>query len=279
MAEIGIPFPDIDPIAFSIGNFLHIRWYALAYLTGFLGGWKYALHLTNIYTHKAPSRDDIDNLLPWLVLGVVLGGRLGYVVFYNLPYYLDNPLSIPLIWEGGMSFHGGFLGVMTAIFCFTKYHKFSFLRLCDIIACVAPIGLFFGRIANFINAELYGRVTTVSWGVVFPNGGVLPRHPSQFYEALLEGFCLLLIMGVLVRNENIRKRSGVLSGTFVLGYGISRFIVEFFREPDLHLGLFYDFFSRGQLLSLPMIFVGLVLIFYSWQKYEANKNKQIISAP
>ncbi len=265
----GIPFPDISPIAFSLGP-LQIRWYALAYLAGFVLGWQYALKLVRHDPGRRPNAEDIDEILPWLVLGVILGGRLGYVLFYNLEYYLENPLHIPFVWEGGMSFHGGFLGVVVAIMAYARRHKFQVLALSDVISSVVPIGLFFGRIANFINGELFGRVTEVSWGVVFPQGGSLPRHPSQLYEAFLEGICLFIALFIAGRYPGVRQRPGTLSGIFLVGYGLSRFIVEFFREPDAQIGYLLGVFSMGQLLSFPMILLGVGIVYCS-QKLTLKK--------
>ena len=196
------------------------------------------------------------------MLGVILGGRIGYVLFYNLGYYIDNPLHIPFVWEGGMSFHGGLLGVVTVIVAYSLRHGFSPLRLGDIISCVVPIGLFFGRIANFINGELFGRVTTAPWGVIFPYGGSLPRHPSQFYEAFLEGIVLGCVLYFAALRPSIRNKPGSLFGLFLTGYGLCRFIVEFYREPDPQIGLLLGYFSMGQILSLPMILLGLAIVYY-----------------
>jgi phosphatidylglycerol:prolipoprotein diacylglycerol transferase len=259
----GIPFPNIDPIALHLGATLGIRWYALAYLTGFLGGWFYAGHLSDLDRDRRPNREDIDNILPLLVLGVILGGRLGYVLFYNFSYYMEHPLNIPFIWEGGMSFHGGLLGVVAVCVFYARRHKFSPLALGDILATVAPIGLFFGRIANFINGELFGRITTVSWAVLFPSGGGLPRHPSQLYEAFLEGLCLFVALFFAARNPNIRRATGTLFGMFLAGYGACRFAVEQYREPDPQIGLIFQYFSLGQLLSLPLFLAGTFLIFHA----------------
>jgi phosphatidylglycerol:prolipoprotein diacylglycerol transferase len=258
----GIPFPDIDPIAIHFTETVGIRWYALSYLAGILGGWFYACYLADLGRgrRRYPSREDIDTILPLLVLGIILGGRLGYVLFYNLDYYLQNPLDILFVWEGGMSFHGGLLGVITVCALYARKHKFPLLALGDILATVTPIGLFFGRIANFINGELFGRVTTVPWAVLFPYGGGLPRHPSQLYESFLEGVCLFAVLFLAARRPDIRRSTGCLSGIFITGYGISRFIVEFYREPDMQIGLILGYFSLGQLLSLPMIFAGVLLI-------------------
>jgi len=259
----GMPFPDIDPIALHLTETFGIRWYALSYLAGFLGGWFYGGYLADLDRDRRPNREDIDNILPWLVIGIILGGRIGYVLFYNPAYYLQNPLTIPFIWEGGMSFHGGLLGVIAACIIYARKHKFSPLAVGDILATVAPIGLFFGRIANFINGELFGRVTTVPWAVTFPYGGGLPRHPSQLYESLLEGLCLFIVLFLAARQPDIRRATGLLSGIFITGYGISRFIVEFYREPDMQIGLLLEYFSLGQILSLPMIFAGIFLICYA----------------
>lgn len=265
----GIPFPDIDPVALSIGPLL-IRWYALAYLAGFLGGWYYAGRLADMDPDRRPNRDDIDNILPWMVVGVILGGRIGYVLFYNIGEYIADPLSILKIWEGGMSFHGGLLGVVAVILGFSRYHKINPLAMGDIVATVVPIGLFFGRIANFINGELFGRVTSVPWAVSFPQDG-MPRHPSQLYEAVLEGIVLFVILWLLAKRADIRRMPGVLLGVLLVGYGIARFIVEYFREPDPQLGLFLDYFSMGQLLCLPMILAGGLVIRYA--RYAAQEKR------
>ncbi|MBI3440273.1 MAG: prolipoprotein diacylglyceryl transferase [Proteobacteria bacterium] len=262
---IGLPFPDIDPIAIHFGATFGIRWYALSYLAGLLGGWYYAANLADLDRDRRPNREDIDNVLPLVVLGIILGGRIGYVLFYNFDYYAHNPLEIPFLWRGGMSFHGGLLGVLLVCAIYARRHRFSLLALGDILATVAPIGLFFGRIANFVNGELFGRVTTVPWAVTFPYGGGLPRHPSQIYEALLEGLGLFLILFLAAGRPDIRRSTGMLSGIFITGYGLSRFIVEFYREPDIQIGLLLQYFSLGQFLSLPMIFAGIFLINYARQ--------------
>ena len=263
----GIPFPEIDPVAISLGP-IQIRWYALAYLAGFVGGWLYGGYLADRDHDKRPNRQDIDDLLPWVVLGVILGGRLGYVLFYNFDYYLANPVNIPFVWEGGMSFHGGLVGVVAVLALFARKRGFSALALGDIIACVVPIGLFFGRIANFINGELFGRITTAPWGVQFPYGGGLPRHPSQLYEAFLEGIVLFAVLYLLSRKAHIRRKPGILLGVFCLGYGLSRFVVEFYREPDPQIGLIADYFSMGQILSLPMMLIGLFVIHYARKRSD-----------
>ncbi len=258
---MALPFPEIDPVALSLGPF-QIRWYALAYLAGFIGGWKYAIWLANQAPGRRPNAVDADNILPWMVLGVILGGRLGYVLFYNLGYYIDNPLQIPVIWEGGMSFHGGLLGVAVVCIAYARFYKFSALALGDLIATVVPIGLFFGRLANFINGELFGRVTNVPWAVYFPYGGGLPRHPSQLYEAFLEGIVLFFVLLWCWRQPKIRQAPGMIFGIFTIGYALSRFVVEFFREPDPQIGLIMQYFTMGQILCLPMMVAGGLLIAY-----------------
>ncbi|HET8729329.1 MAG TPA: prolipoprotein diacylglyceryl transferase [Alphaproteobacteria bacterium] len=254
----GIPFPAIDPVAFEIGPFV-VRWYALAYLAGFIGGWRYCIHLARV-APVGPTPQDMDDFLTWAVIGTILGGRLGYVLFYNLPFYLENPLEALKVWHGGMSFHGGLLGVILAMILFALRRGFSPFAIGDIVAAAAPIGLFFGRLANFVNGELYGRATDLPWGVVFPHGGPLPRHPSQLYEAVLEGLVLFILLLVLAHRQALRRRPGIVGGVFLIGYGVSRFLVEFVREPDAHLGFLWLGATMGQLLSLPMIAVGLAFV-------------------
>jgi phosphatidylglycerol:prolipoprotein diacylglycerol transferase len=217
-----------------------------------------------------PNAADIDDFLPWVIIGVILGGRFGYVLFYYPSYFIANPLDAFKIWEGGMSFHGGTLGVIAAMVGFSVLRKISLLRLADLIAVCAPIGLFFGRIANFINGELYGRVTESAWGIVFPRAGELPRHPSQLYEAALEGAALFVVLFFLARMPAVRDRRGMLAGVFLIGYGAFRAFIEFFREPDKHIGLIGEFISMGQVLSLPMIVAGLVLIFIANKGFKTR---------
>ncbi|MEM9469222.1 MAG: prolipoprotein diacylglyceryl transferase [Pseudomonadota bacterium] len=258
-------FPNIDPIAFSIGP-LVIRWYALAYLAGFLLGWKYALYLVGLSSNARPNREDIDNFIPFAVLGVILGGRLGYVLFYQFDTYFDDPLTVLKVWQGGMSFHGGVLGVIAAIIGFGIVQKINLLRLSDVVCTAAPIGLFLGRCANFINSELFGRVTDKPWGMVFPYGGDQPRHPSQLYEAMLEGVVLFAVLFVMAKKSWIRTHPGILTGVFLGGYALARFIVEFYREPDFHLGFIVAEISMGQILSIPMFAFGLCVFFYALSK-------------
>jgi phosphatidylglycerol:prolipoprotein diacylglycerol transferase len=254
----GIPFPAIDPVLIEIGPFA-IRWYALAYLVGFVAGWKYTVHLVRTVP-VGPTPRDMDDFLTWAVVGTILGGRLGYVLFYNSSFYLAHPLEALRIWEGGMSFHGGLLGVILAMILFARRRGFSPFAIGDVVAAAAPIGLFLGRLANFVNGELFGRVTDVPWAVIFPRGGDLPRHPSQIYEALLEGLVLFLVLFVLARRTELRRRPGIVGGAFLIGYGLCRFAVEFFREPDAQLGFLWLGATMGQLLSLPMIAVGISFV-------------------
>ena len=254
-----IVFPDIDPVAISIGP-LMMRWYAIAYIAGLLIGWYYARRLTRrppgLVTERA-----VDDFLLWATLGVILGGRFGYVLFYKPGYYLQNPLEVLFIWQGGMSFHGGLLGVAVAIALFARSIKVPVFALSDIVAAAAPIGLFFGRIANFINAELYGRPSDLPWAVLFP-GETLPRHPSQLYEAALEGLLLFLVLFVLTRRGAL-ERHGLLTGVFLIGYALARAAVELVREPDAHLGHLIAGATMGQLLSLPMLLFGIAILAWS----------------
>ncbi len=258
---MALTFPNIDPVAIELGP-LQIHWYALAYMAGFLLAWAYGNYLVKKYPHShGPDKDAISDFMTWAILGVLLGGRLGYVIFYNASYYLHNPLEIIQIWDGGMAFHGGVIGLVTAITLFSLKRKINLFRLADITACAAPMGFFFGRIANFVNGELYGRPSDVPWAIVFPRGGEEPRHPSQLYEGLLEGVVLFSILFVLIRFEKIREKPGLLSVVFLIGYASFRFIIEFFRQPDSQLGFVFLSFSMGQILSTAMILGGLFLLF------------------
>lgn len=253
-----LTFPIIDPVAIEIGPIV-IRWYALAYIAGLLLGWRCCVMLTR----RAPvfmTSEKLDDLLLYATLGVILGGRLGYVLFYKPAFFAANPLEILMVWHGGMSFHGGFLGVVVAAFIFARRHDIPALLLADLLAVAAPIGLFFGRIANFINGELFGRPSDVSWAIVFPHGGPLPRHPSQLYEAGLEGVVLFAILALAALATRARLRPGLLLGVFLIGYGAARSFVEVYREPDAHLGFILGPITMGQILSTPMILVGLVAL-------------------
>ncbi len=253
-----IPFPSIDPVLISFGP-LAIRWYSLAYIVGLLLGWWQMRRLVGRRPEVA-DKAQVDDFLIWATLAVVLGGRLGYVLFYNAAYYLDNPLSAFAVWQGGMSFHGGLVGVIVATIIFCRRRGIDLLGFSDRVACVAPIGLFFGRLANFINGELFGRVADVPWAMVFPRGGPAPRHPSQIYEALLEGALLYLVLGWLAKNEEIRRRTGLLTGIFMVGYGAARTVAELFRQPDTHLGFLSFGTTMGQWLSVPLLAFGAYLI-------------------
>ncbi|MBC6444247.1 MAG: prolipoprotein diacylglyceryl transferase [Alphaproteobacteria bacterium GM202ARS2] len=253
-------WPNWDPVALSIGP-LMVRWYGLAYLAGFLLGWLYAVHLVKRYALSITRASIDDVFLLWIVLGVIIGGRLGYVIFYNLPYYLDDVRRILYIWQGGMAFHGGMIGAVVAAWLFCRKYRLSFLTMLDILAMVAPIGLFFGRLANFVNGELYGRVSDVAWAVIFPHAGIVPRHPSQLYEAVGEGIVLWLFLWSLTfvgdrKQGGLLQRPGMIASAFLMGYGVVRFLVEFVREPDAHLGLFLGWVTMGQLLSAAMIIAG-----------------------
>jgi phosphatidylglycerol---prolipoprotein diacylglyceryl transferase len=254
---------EFDPVAFSIGP-LVVRWYALAYMGGLFLGWLYARHLAAQVplwgSQKRPTGEDLDDLLVYAALGVVLGGRLGFVLFYNFEYYLSNPLEIVQVWKGGMAFHGGLFGAALAVFLLAKARGLNPFALMDVAACVAPIGLLLGRLANFINGELWGRPTDVPWAVIFPHAGPEPRHPSQLYEAGLEGVLLLVLLAILVRRVGFH-RPGLLAGIFGIGYALARSSVEFFREPDRQLGyLTGGWVTMGMVLSLPLLIAGLALV-------------------
>jgi phosphatidylglycerol:prolipoprotein diacylglycerol transferase len=250
-----IAFPNIDPVALRLGPFA-VRWYGLAYLVAFLASW-YILKVLDERWSLGLGPDGRVTTIFAAVIGVIVGGRLGYVLFYNLPMYLAHPILIPQIWDGGMSFHGGLAGIMLAGAWVSHHYKVPYLRLCDVGAVGAPVGFFFGRIANFINGELWGRVTTAPWGVVFPGAGPLPRHPSQLYEAFLEGLVIFVVMLVLVRK---RRPDGFLIGWMLTLYGVFRIFVEFFREPDIQIGFLPGGITMGQLLSVPVLIVGVWLI-------------------
>lgn len=250
-------FPLINPIAFHIGP-LAIHWYGLAYVVGILGWWQYSLWLTKKF--PLVDRKTVDDYLAWAVIGVILGGRLGYVLFYKPQKYLAYPLEIFQVWEGGMAFHGGLLGVVIATALYTRRRKIAFLSFTDLACCGVPIGLFFGRVANFINGELYGRITDISWGVLFPHGGPFLRHPSQLYEAFFEGIILFFFLAYGAIFTHWPQRRGLLTGFFLTGYGLARIGVECFREPDAFLGYFAGGVTMGQILSLPVLGFGLFLV-------------------
>ncbi len=256
-------FPHIDPVIFSIGP-LAVRWYGLMYLLGFVGGYFMMCHVAKLRAMPI-NKETISDLLFYAVLGVVIGGRIGYTLFYNASYYLSHPREIFYVWEGGMSFHGGLIGVLLVLVLFCRRRDLPLLLVADLAVSAVPIGLGFGRIGNFINAELWGRVTDHSWGIVFPGGGPMPRHPSQLYEAGLEGVVLFFIIYLLHR---FGVRRGIPAFSFVFLYGIFRFLIEFVRQPDSQLGFLWGGATMGQLLSLPMILFGLGGLFYVLKKTE-----------
>lgn len=253
-----IAFPAIDPVAVEIGP-LAIRWYALAYVAGILVGWRYMVVLARRSPNGIAARD-IDDFVLWATLGIVLGGRLGYVLFYRPGDYLQDPLSALALWQGGMSFHGGLCGVVLAAALFAWRRGIPWLALGDLVSAAAPIGLFFGRLANFVNGELYGRPTAVPWGMVFPGAGPAPRHPSQLYEAALEGLVLFAVCAVVVFAMRGLERTGLVGGVFLAGYGLARGFAELFRQPDAHLGFLAGGATMGQLLSIPVLIAGIWLI-------------------
>ncbi len=264
-------YPQIDPVIFSLGP-LQVRWYGLMYILGFIAAWLLAGYQTRLFQWKELQKH-IDNINLVLICGVILGGRLGYILFYNFSYYLKHPLEIFATWQGGMSFHGGCIGVILCGFLYCWRNKLDFWKTADIYVVTVPIGLGLGRIGNFMNSELYGRVSEVPWAMVFPNGGPLPRHPSQLYEALLEGVVLFLILWLLKSRPWQKEKSrwwphGSMTALFLILYGIFRICIEFFREPDPQLGNVLAGMTMGQLLSGIMIGVGIAI--WSWKRKAAE---------
>ena len=258
--------PSIDPVIVSF-NFLEIRWYGLAYVVAFIIGG----YLIKFFSQRYPStltRKLIDDFFIWAIIGVILGGRIGYVFFYQMENFIKDPIYIFYIWKGGMSFHGGLAGMTMGIFLFSQKNTINFFELSDLVSIVAPIGLFFGRIANFINVELYGRVTSFPFAMIYPTVDNLPRHPSQLYEAFFEGIILFLILFIFFIRNYSKKQFGTLSGLFLILYGVFRFLIEFLREPDEHLGLFLEYFSIGQLLCIPLIIVGILIYLKKYKSYD-----------
>jgi len=259
-----MPYFNIDPIIFQIGP-ITATWYGFAYMVGFLLGWYLLKKMVGKYS-KTITLQHCDDFIIWAMVGVILGGRIGFLLFYR-PDFLHSFFKAIAVWEGGMSFHGGLMGVLVATFLFSNYHKIRFFHLTDFLAYITPIGLFFGRIANYINGELYGRMTTMPWGTIFPTGGPFPRHPSQLYEAALEGVLLFLVLHFVHKRINAFKNEGMLSGFFLIFYSVFRIIIEYFREPDFNLGLFFSHWTMGQLLSIPMFLFGLYLLFSYSKKH------------
>lgn len=253
--------PYINPVLTEVGP-LVIRWYSLAYIFGIFIGMMYFKYLAKKVKFKL-TRDFIDDYITAIVLGIVIGGRLGFVLIYDPNYYLAHPLEILKTWQGGMSFHGGFMGFCVANLIIARMYKITSFTLLDITACCAPIGIFLGRIANFINGELYGRVSSLPWAVVFPNQPDIARHPSQLYEAFTEGLLLFVILNIATLRLNYYKKPGLISGLFCVFYSLFRWVAELFREPDAHIGFLFNFFTMGQLLSSAMLMLGLVIIYRS----------------
>lgn len=259
-----MPFPDIDPVLIHIGPFA-IRWYALGYVAGILIGWRYITSMARnqaLWPLRGPpaSPAQIDDLILWITIGIIVGGRLGHVFFYTPALIVTDPLEVFKTWKGGMSFHGGVLGVLIATLLFARVNKVDVFRLGDVITAAAPIGIFFVRIANFINGELWGRPTSLPWGVVFPDAGILPRHPSQIYEALLEGLLLFIVLRIATHHVKLLNRRGVVAGMFFLGYGVCRILLENVREPDAYMPAFPFGLTMGMMLSIPMAIGGAWLI-------------------
>ena len=251
--------PSIDPILISLG-FLDIRWYSLSYIFTFIFG-SILIKKLNKKSLNNLSDIQIDKFFVWAVLGVIIGGRVGYVLFYQLQLFFQDPLYIFQIWKGGMSFHGGLIGMILAIYLFAKQNNLSFFYLSDLVSIVAPIGLFLGRISNFINTELYGRITDFPFAIIYPLIDNNPRHPSQLYEAFFEGLVLFIILYLIFIKNSKKYSAGIISAYFLILYSIFRFLIEFLREPDSHLGLFLNYFSMGQILCIPILFAGILILF------------------
>jgi phosphatidylglycerol---prolipoprotein diacylglyceryl transferase len=256
-----LDFPDINPVILSVGP-LAVTWYSMSYVVGIMLGWYYAIKLVAI-NNIGITKKHLDDFVTWVIIGVIIGGRLGYVIFYDPVKYFSNPIEILKTYEGGMSFHGGIIGFICAAFLFARTYSINFLSLTDISAVTVPIALFLGRIANFINGELYGRITDFPFSFIFPYSDGRPRHPSQLYEAFLEGFVLFFIMFYAAWKLQLLGKKGYLSGLFLIFYALFRTIVEFFREPDIQIGFVAGGFTMGQLLCLPMLLVGIYLIKYA----------------
>ncbi len=264
---------NLDPIIIDFGLF-QLRWYSLAYILGITLGWMYAIKIIkltrNKYNYKQVQIYQFNDLIIYLIIGIVLGGRFGYVLFYNIEYFSNNIFDIFKIWQGGMSFHGGLLGVIISVIFFSKKTKIDFFKFSDIICCVAPIGIFLGRIANFINGELYGKISNLPWAVIFPNGGYIPRHPSQIYEAILEGIVLFAIVNYFALKKELLLKTGYISGLFLILYSLFRILAEIFREPDAHLGYLFSYLSMGTILSIITFFVGCFIIFFTKTNEQNN---------
>ncbi len=263
---------SFDPIFIDLG-IIQIRWYSLAYIIGILAGWWYGKIIIKKQiedNNQSNYLKNFDDLIAYIIIGVILGGRLGYVIFYNPSFYLENLTEILKLWKGGMSFHGGLLGVIIATIIFSKIKGINFYYFADIISCVAPIGIFLGRVTNFINGELFGKVSNLPWAIIFPEGGNFARHPSQIYEAVLEGAVLFLIINFLAIKKKLLLKPGYISGLFLIFYSIARIIGENFREPDVNLGYFFNYFSMGTMLSILTFLSGCCIIFYIKSNEQNN---------
>jgi|TARA_Y100000310_G_scaffold86075_1_gene82939 phosphatidylglycerol:prolipoprotein diacylglycerol transferase len=265
---------NFDPIMIDLGLF-QIRWYSIAYILGIIIAWMYAtkiikLTTVNKYNFEQIKKSEFDDLIIYLIIGIILGGRLGYVLFYNLEYYSENLFEIIKIWQGGMSFHGGLVGVIVSIIFFSKKTETNFFKFADIVSCVAPIGIFLGRIANFINGELYGKISTLPWAIIFPNAGSIARHPSQIYEAFLEGIILFILINYLALKKKLLFKTGYISSLFLVAYSILRIFSENFREPDIHLGYFFNYFSMGVILSSITLLTGFFILFFISNNEQNN---------
>ncbi len=270
LATAGIPYPNIDPVLIELGP-LVLRWYALAYIAGILAGWQLCIRLAG-RQQAGIDRRFMDDFLFWAIIAIIVGGRVGYALLYQPGYYLAQPQEILFVWRGGMSFHGGFLGIVVTVILFCRSRGIAVLALGDLLAVASPIGIGLGRMANFINAELVGRPADVPWAMNFP-GASEPRHPSQLYEAGLEGVLLFAVLLAVALATPALQRRGLLSGLFLLGYGLARSIAELFRAPDAHIGFLAGGLTMGQLLSLPMILAGLALIAWAWQRPVAGPGR------
>lgn len=263
---IYLSFPSISPVMLSLGP-LEIRWYSLAYIVGFLFSWIYIKKLSlnkTLYDRKSSFELKlIDDLVFYSVIGLIIGARIGYIIFYNLEFYFQNPLTILYVWEGGLSFHGGLIGIIIAALYTSRIYKVRFFELSDLICVSAPVGIFLGRVSNFINGELYGRPSSTLFGIIFPNADNQYRHPSQLYEAFLEGLILFIILNISIFFFKTLSKPGYVSGLFLLLYGLFRFLVEFSREPDIQVGYVYDFLTMGMILSVPMIIAGISILIVS----------------
>jgi phosphatidylglycerol:prolipoprotein diacylglycerol transferase len=273
MPLFALPFPAIDPVLIEVGPFA-VRWYALAYIAGIMLGWWYAKGLVAnpaIWGPAGPQMKpaDIDDFVVYAALGIILGGRIGYVLFYDLPRFVANPIEIVALWHGGMSFHGGFLGTILAMVLFARSRHIPIWSLIDVIAPSVTFGLFLGRLANFINGELFGRVTDVPWAIVFPNGGPEPRHPSELYEAGLEGIVLFAVLRIVTHRYGKLAQPAFVSGAFAAGYGAARTFSEFFREPDIQIGYLAGGLTMGMLLSIPMIIAGIGVMLWASRRTAA----------